>query len=266
MTARVVWIRRAVVTATLGLLFTPLLIVVVLSFNSSEFGTLPFEPSLRWYRLLFSDSDLFLATGLSLRLALSVALASAVVGTALATWLVRYARRAAALVNGGLLSAVTIPWLILGIAMLSVFTAVGIGRSWTAMFLGCLVISLPYQVFIVVARLRSLDPSLEEAARSLGASMPRTQVRVVLPLLWPAILGGSLMAFTICFNNFVIQYFLAPFGVRTLPLEIYTLVRVGYQPDINALASLVIAGTVVVILALQWLVGGVQRALQPRGG
>lgn len=265
MTTRAVWSRRLVIAATLLLLFGPLFVVVVLSFNDSQFGTLPFRPSLRWYRQLFSGSDLFAATGLSLQLSAAVALTSAVIGTGLATWLVRYGRRAVPAVNGALLSAVTIPWLILGIAMLAVFTSLGIGRSWVAMYLGCLVISLPYQVFIVAARLRALDPALEEAARSLGASAVRTQVRVVLPLLGPAILGGSLMAFTICFNNFVIQYFLAPFGVRTLPLEIYTLVRVGYQPDINALATLVIVGTVVVILALQWLVGGVQRALRPGG-
>jgi ABC-type spermidine/putrescine transport system permease subunit II len=261
--ARVVWGRRLVIAATLALLFTPLLIVVALSFNDSRFGTLPFEPSLRWYRQLLADRSLFTATRLSVQLSVLVALASAVVGTMLATWLVRYGRRLTVLVNGALLSAVTIPWLILGIAMLVIFNAVGIGRSWTALFLGCLVISLPYHVFIVVARLRTLDPALEEAARSLGASAVRTQARVILPLLAPAILGGSLMAFVICFNNFVIQYFLAPFGVRTLPLEIYTLVRTGYQPDINALATIVIAATLLVIVALQWLVGGVQRAIRP---
>lgn len=265
MTARTAWFRRGVIAVTLALLFAPLLVVVALSFNDSRFGTLPFEPSLRWYRQLLSSSALLEATWLSFLLSTAVAVSSAVVGTGMAIWLVRYGRRGRALVQAGLLSAVTIPWLIMGIAILTVFMGVGLGRSWTALFLGCLVISLPYHVFIVAARLRTLDPSLEEAARSLGASSPRTYLRIVLPLLASAILGGSLMAFVICFNNFVIQYFLAPFGVRTLPLEIYTLVRVGYQPDINALATLVVAATIVVIGLLQWLVGGVQRAVQPEG-
>lgn len=255
-----------VLVITFGVLFIPLVVVVVLSFNESRYGTLPFTFSLRWYEALFAGDALFLATARSLRLAGVVALACAVLGTSVAIWMARYARRLLGFVNASLLSAVTIPWLILGIAMLTVFTSLGLGRSWTAMVLGSIATALPYQVFIVVARLRALDPALEDAARSLGASITRTHVSITLPLIAPAILGGGLMAFTITFNNFVIQYFLAPFGVRTLPLEIFTLVRVGYQPDINALATIVLGATVLLILALQWTVGGVSRAIRPVEG
>lgn len=263
MTRTAIWTRRLILVVTYTLLFTPLAVVVLLSFNASRYGTLPFEFSLEWYEALFSSDTLFIATARSLRLSASVALASAIMGTMVSIWMVRYARRMVPVVNGALLSAVTIPWLILGIAMLTVFNAAGLGRSWTGMLLGSIATSMPYQVFIVVARLRSLDPALEDAARSLGASTLRTHRSVTIPLLAPAILGGSLMAFTITFNNFVIQYFLAPFGVRTLPLEIFTLVRVGYQPDINALATIVLGATILLIVALQWTVGGVQRAIQP---
>jgi ABC-type spermidine/putrescine transport system permease subunit II len=258
-----VWTRRGVLAATFAVLFAPLIVVVVLSFNASRFGTLPFEFSLRWYGELFASDALFRSTARSLQLAGTAAVICAVLGTMVAIWMSRYAKRLVPAMNGALLSAVTIPWLILGIAMLTVFNAIGLGRSWTAMVLGSVATSLPYQVFIVVARLGSLDPALEDAARSLGASMMRTHRSITIPLLAPAILGGSLMAFTITFNNFVIQYFLAPFGIRTLPLEIFTLVRAGYRPDINALATIVLGATVVLILALQWTVGGVQRAIQP---
>lgn len=261
--ARAVWARRVVLVVTFAVLFAPLVVVVALSFNESRYGTLPFSFSLQWYEALFASDALFRATGRSLQLASLAAVGCAVLGTSAAIWMARYGRRLVPVLNAALLSAVTIPWLILGIAILTVFTSLGLGRSWTAMILGSIATALPYQVFIVVARLRSLDPALEDAARSLGASTTRTHRSITLPLIAPAILGGALMAFTITFNNFVIQYFLAPFGVRTLPLEIFTLVRVGYQPDINALATIVLIATVLLILALQWTVGGVQRAIQP---
>jgi len=258
--------RRATIGVTLATLFLPLMIVVALSFNASRYGTLPFEFTLRWYEDLFRRGDLFIATRRSIVLSTGTALTSAIIGTSVSVWLVRHRPNALPAVSVGLLSSVTIPWLILGIGMLTVFQSLGLGRSWTSVFLGSLVTALPYQVFIVLARLRSLDPSLEEAARSLGASALRAQLRVVLPLLSSAVIGGALMAFTITFNNFVIQYFLAPFGVRTLPLEIYTLVRTGYKPDINALSSIVLLATIVLIISLQRLVGGVQRTVRPTVG
>jgi ABC-type spermidine/putrescine transport system permease subunit II len=94
---------------------------------------------------------------------------------------------------------------------------------------------------------------VEYAARTLGASPRRTLVTIVLPALLPAILTSSLMAFMVCFNNFVIQYYLAPFGIRTLPMEIYNLVRVGYKPDINALATIMILVSVSLVLLVNRL-------------
>jgi ABC-type spermidine/putrescine transport system permease subunit II len=149
-----------------------------------------------------------------------------------------------------LLSALTVPWLVLGVAMLLVVNAIGLGRSMLSIYLGLTAITMPYVTFLVVNRMRGIDPNLEEAARSLGASPVRAFMRVTLPLTMPAIAGGGLIAFMVAFNNFLIQYFLAPFGVQTLPLEIYTLIRVGYQPDLNALATLIVIATVTLALAL----------------
>jgi ABC-type spermidine/putrescine transport system permease subunit II len=252
-------IMRLYLITTFALLFLPLAVVVVMSFNASPYGTLPFEPTLLWYGQLARQSALIGATLLSAELSAAVALVAAVIGTLLSLWLVRYARRGFVFVNALLVSAVTVPWLILGVAMLLVLNAVGLGRSYTSMFLGSLATSLPYVVFLVVARLQELDPSIEDAARSLGARPPQVLVRVTVPLIAPAVGGGALLAFMVCFNNFIIQYFLAPFGVRTLPLEIYTLVRVGYRPDINALATFIVGATISVVVALQRLGTGTQR-------
>lgn len=262
---RLSWGWRLIIAATLTLLFVPIAVIVALSFNESKFGALPFEPTLKWYEELLSNSDLFLATVRSLELSIGVALTVAVIGTGLALWMARRPGRGAMLVNGGLVASVAIPWLILGVSLLNLATATGLGRGWPAMYLGSLVTSMPYAVLLIVVRLRELDPSMAEAAESLGARQATVIRRILIPLVRPAILGGSLMGFTICFNNFVIQYLLAPFGVRTLPLEIFTLVRTGYQPDINALSTVILVFTLLLILVLQRLVGGLQRIVATEG-
>jgi ABC-type spermidine/putrescine transport system permease subunit II len=232
-------------------LFAPLVVIIALSFNESQFGTLPFHFTLKWYRALFSSSNLLSPTGLSVRISLEVALTAVVVGTMAAIWVTRRAGRVGATaLNGVLLSALTVPWLVLGVAMLLVANAIGLGRSELSIYLGLSAITMPYVTFLVVNRLRGIDPNLEQAARSLGAGPLRAYFRVVLPLTVPAIAGGGLIAFMVAFNNFLIQYFLAPFGVQTLPLEIYTLIRVGYQPDLNALATLIVLATVTLALLL----------------
>jgi ABC-type spermidine/putrescine transport system permease subunit II len=244
------WMKVAL-AATLFVLFAPLAVIIVLSFNASQFGTLPFHFTLHWYDTLFQKSNLISPTGLSVRVSLEVAATAVVTGTLAGVWLTRHAGRfGSAVLTGVLLSALTVPWLVLGVAMLLVVNAIGLGRSMFSIYLGLTAITMPYVTFLVVNRMRGIDPNLEQAARSLGASPLKAFVRVTLPLTMPAIVGGGLIAFMVAFNNFLIQYFLAPFGVQTLPLEIYTLIRVGYQPDLNALATLSVLATVTLALLL----------------
>jgi spermidine/putrescine transport system permease protein len=158
-----------------------------------------------------------------------------------------------------LVAAVTIPWLVLGVAMLLVVTAAGIGRGWPALFLGNLVVALPFTVFLVVNALASVNGNLEEAARSLGSSPLSAFLRVVVPAIAPAIIAGAIMAFLTCFNNFTIQYFLAPFGTQTLPMAIYGQIKIGFRPDINALATIITALTLIPVLLAP-------RLLSKRGG
>lgn len=255
-------------TIMLGLvllvLFVPLVIIILLSFNTSPYGTLPFVGTLKWYAALFTDSGLLGPAWLSVELSCIVAASAAVFGTMAAVWLDRRAGRVARLIfQGALLSAITVPWLILGLAMLLVVNAIGLGRSLFAIYLGLLATTLPYVVFIVAARLHTLDRDLDHAARSLGASPMAAFLRVSAPLILPSILSGTLISFMVSFNNFLIQYFLAPFGVQTLPLKIYTLIRVGYLPDLNALATLIVGVTCLAIALLHRL--GLRNAGLPGG-
>jgi len=254
----------AILGFALAVLFVPLLVIVLLSFNTSPYGTLPFHFTGRWYGALFANSDLLGPTWLSLRLSFAVAASAAVFGTTAAIWLNRRAGRLSALAfKSVLISAITVPWLILGLAMLLVMNAIGLGRSLFSIYLGLLATTLPYVVFIVAARLEAIDLDLEHAARSLGAGPVATFLRITTPLALPAIVSGTLISFIVSFNNFLIQYFLAPFGVETLPLKIYTLIRVGYLPDLNALATLIVGATFLVILLLHRL--GLRNAGLPAG-
>ena len=247
------------------LLVAPLLLIALMSFNSSTLGTFPFSGTITWYRTLSHESDLWHATLLSLELAAGVAATCAVLGTMLAFWLARYARRfGQVVVNSLLVVAVTVPWLVLGVAMLLVLNAVGVGRSYLGLYLGDVAVALPFTVLIIVARLIGTDASIEEAAQSLGARPIVVFLRIVLPIAAPAIAAGTLMAFVICFNNFIIQYFLAPFGVQTLPIDIFGLIRIGYQPDIDALATIITLLTLIPVLVLNRLVYGPRSRPAPR--
>ena len=266
--ARVSPAQLAYLAVVVVLLLVPLVLIALMSFNSSPLGTFPFSGTFQWYRELVHEGELLHATLLSLELALAVAATCAVLGTMLAIWISRYARRLGQVtLNALLVVAVTVPWLVLGVAMLLVLNAVGIGRSYTGLFLGDAAVAVPYTVFIIVARLIGTDASIVEAAQSLGARPLTVFLRIVLPIAAPAIAAGTLMAFVVCFNNFIIQYFLAPFGVQTLPIEIFGLIRIGYKPDIDALATIITVLTIVPVLILNRLVyGPASRAPQPREG
>jgi ABC-type spermidine/putrescine transport system permease subunit II len=242
-------------------IFAPLLAVAMLSFNSSRYGTLPFHFTLHWYGRLQGESELLQATWSNIELSAAVAAAAALIGPPLAIFLARGPRLLVAPFRIATLAAVTVPWLLLGIGMLLTLQGIGIGRSLFAMFLGCLAVSLPYVVFIVQARLAALDPAIEQVAQSLGASPARVLLRVTLPMIRGAVVAGGFMAFITCFNNFVVQYLLAPFGFRTLPLEIYTMVKMGYQPDINALGTVLVVAALLLVVLLQLLTGSAARMM-----
>jgi ABC-type spermidine/putrescine transport system permease subunit II len=263
-TRAMVWLLRLWLSVVLLFIFSPLIAVAVLSFNESPYGTLPFSFTLEWYLLLFEQRELLVSTLWDLELSVAVGVTAAIMGTLLALWMKRVSKGAALPLHIGLISAMTIPWLLLGVGMLLVLRQIGLGRSIVSMYLGCLAVSLPYVVFIVRARLDSLDPAIQQAGLSLGASHWQVFMRITVPLIGSAAMAGGFMAFVTCFNNFVIQYFLAPIGFRTLPLEIYTMVKMGYKPDINALGTILVAIAAILVLILQKLSGNAGKLLMAK--
>ena len=232
----------------LGFLYLPIAVMVVMAFNESVLYELPLEPSTIWFERLAGNERLIRASANSVGLALANTAIATALGTMAALAFARYTFRGRTLLRLLLFPPITIPWLIIGTAMLVMFFWIGIGRGLHAMLLGHVALSLPYVVVVVGARLASFGPELEEAAATLGANAWQTFRRVTLPMLAPGIVAAALFAFAISFDQFVISYFLAPPGVSTLPVEIYSAIRKGFTPEVNAVSSIIIVVSMGLVL------------------
>jgi len=241
---------KAYIALVLTFLYAPIMVMAVMSFNASPLYALPLELTLDWYHALAGNQQLIDAGINSLKLAVMTTLIASLLGTGAALAFFRYEFPGKRLLQILLYPPIAIPWLIIGTSMLIFFFWVGIGRGLHAMLLGHVALALPYVVIVVSARLAGFDKTQEEAARSLGASPLQVLRYVTLPYLLPGVVAAALFAFAVSFDQFVVSYFLAVPGVSTLPVEIYTSIRKGFTPEINAIATLVISVSMVLLLAV----------------
>lgn len=232
------------VKAYLGLvlvfLYLPIVVMIAMAFNRSALYEMPFTFDLVWFKALAGNQRLLQASWNSVWIACVNAAVATALGTLAAYAFARYDFRAKRLLQVLLFPPITIPWLIIGTSMLIFFFWTGIGRGLHAILLGHVALSLPYVIVVVGARFANFGPQLEEAARSLGATPWQTFWRITVPILLPGITAAALFAFAVSFDQFVISYFLAPPGTSTLPVEIYTSIRKGFTPEINAISSIII--------------------------
>lgn len=229
-------------------LYLPIAVMMAMSFNASELYMLPFEFDLVWYRQLAGNGALLQAAGNSIAIALANMVVATSLGTMTALAFARYDFFGKRVLQALLLPTLTMPWLITGTAMLIFFFWSGIGRGLHAILLGHVALSLPYVIIIVGSRLKSLGVSMEEAAATLGASAWQTFWRVTAPLMAPGIVAAALFAFAISFDQFVISYFLAPVGTSTLPVQIYSAIRKGFTPEINAISTIIILASMALMI------------------
>lgn len=233
----------AAYTFIVGLLvfiYVPILIMMAMGFNASPDYEMPFRFSLVWYQELLNNEVLARAGRNSILLALATTFTATVIGTLAALALSRYRVRGHAVLQLLLFPPMAVPWLILATAMLIFFYYSGIGRGLHAMLLAHVALALPYVIIVVGARLQSFAVDLEEASATLGANPWQTFFRVTLPVIAPGVAAAALFAFAISFDQFVTSYFLAPPGVTTLPVEIYASIRKGFTPEINAISTIII--------------------------
>lgn len=221
-------------------LYLPIVVMIAMAFNRSALYELPFTFDLVWFKALAQNDRLLQASWNSVWIACVNAAIATTLGTFAAYAFARYDFRAKRLLQILLFPPITIPWLIIGTSMLIFFFWTGIGRGLHAILLGHVALSLPYVIVVVGARFANFGPQLEEAAASLGATPWQTFWRITIPVLLPGITAAALFAFAVSFDQFVISYFLAPPGTSTLPVEIYTSIRKGFTPEINAISSIII--------------------------
>lgn len=262
------WLSQVLGGAYAGLmyvfLYAPIVVLMAMSFNESQYNAFPLVFSLKWYREFVADGRLITAAVNSVWLAIATAGAATVLGTALALGLTRYTFRGKRFLASLVTLPLIIPWIIMALATLLLFHLAGLGRSYFSLLAGHVTVTLPYVFLVVTARLQGLDAAVEEAARTLGANEWVTFFTVTLPNLAPGILAGVVLAFMVSFDNFVISYFLIPTGVTTLPIEIYSSIKFGYTPEINAIATVILLGSMVLVLLTSRLVGSATGLLGKR--
>jgi spermidine/putrescine transport system permease protein len=229
-------------------LYGPLLVMVMMGFNRSPFYQLPFQFDMIWFQKLLVNQRLLTATRNSILLAISVSIVSTSLGTLAAWALARYTFRGKNTLQAMLIPPITIPWLILAVAMLLMFYWLEIPRSNLTLFIGHIGVALPYVILVMITRFQGMDRSLVEAARSLGANAITTFIRITLPLILPGIVAAAMFTFAVSFDNFTISHFLAPQGVSTLPVEIYTSIRKGFTPEINVISGIIFVFSATLIL------------------
>jgi spermidine/putrescine transport system permease protein len=237
--------------AVLVFLYLPVVILIVLSFNDASMGTEWKGFSLRWYEKLLSDPSIFQAAWNSLIIAGGSTVVSVVLGGGAAIGL-EWGGRRFQWWSLGVVLPLVIPEILLGVALLMVFVTIQMPLGFFTIMIGHTVFGLPLTIVLVRARLRKLDPALAEAARDLGATPWRVVTRVTLPLLKPAMIGAALLNFTVSLDDFVVTFFVAGPGSTTLPLKVFSMIKTGVTPEINALSALLVIVSMMCVGA-SWL-------------
>jgi spermidine/putrescine transport system permease protein len=236
-------------------LYAPIATLVLFSFNASRQTAVWSGFTLDWYRRLLDDPGLFRAVRNSLGVATAATALAVVLGTPAALALARHEFRGKRASQALLYLPVILPEVVLGAALVTFFGAVQLRLSLATVVIAHVVFSVSYVAIVVRARLAGLDPALEEAARDLGAGPFETFRRVTLPLALPGILAAALLVFTLSIDDYVITSFVAGAGATTLPLFIYSMLKVGVTPEVNAVSTLLLAGTVALIVLAQRFLG-----------
>ncbi|MBQ7431987.1 MAG: ABC transporter permease [Lachnospiraceae bacterium] len=225
-------------------LFLPIFVVILFSFNSSARNIMFEHFTLEWYGRMFQNRQLMEAFWNTILVAFASTLIAVVIGTLCAVGLHKFEFKLKQTINQALYIPIVIPELVFAIAMLVFFTSLNVEMSLFTLIVSHVTFSMPFVVITVRARIAGFDQSIEEAARDLGANEWHTFYRVTLPMILPGVISGGMLALTISLDDVVVSYFTAGLDSTTLPLKILGMVKKGISPDVNALSTLMIIGTV----------------------
>ena len=234
----------------LFILYFPMLIVSIFSFNSGKSTTEWAGFTLDWYLKLINNESLMKALWVSLSLALSVTVLSVIIGTICSFALHKTKNKINNLLIPAIHLPVFTPEIIVGIAFMQIFSTLGIKFGMATLLLSHLSFCVPFVIIVVSARFKGMDNNLEDAARDLGASAWQAFFQITIPQLLPGIISGAALSFIMSFDDVVISFFMSGASNTTLPVKVYSMLRVGISPEINALTTLTIVMTVVCICIL----------------
>ena len=236
------WFNIASVALGLAFLYMPIVILVIYSFNASRLVTVWAGWSTRWYLELINDRAMLESAWVTLRIAVLSATVATVLGTLAAIALVRFGRFRGRLLFAGMIYApLVMPEVITGLSLLLLFVAVDINRGFWTVSIAHTTLTMCFVTVVVQSRLLSFDRSLEEAAMNLGCPPWKTFLTITLPLIAPALVSGWMLAFTLSLDDLVIASFTTGPGATTLPIRIYSEIRLGVKPEINAICTILIA-------------------------
>jgi putrescine transport system permease protein len=251
---RTSWFNVGSVALGLTFLYLPIVILVIYSFNASRLVTVWGGWSTRWYIELVNDRAMLESVWVTLRIAVLSATAATVLGTLAAIALVRFGRfRGRVLFSGMVYAPLVMPEVITGLSLLLLFVALDLDRGFWTIVIAHVTLTMCFVTVVVQSRLLSFDASLEEAAMNLGCPPLRTFLTVTLPLIAPALASGWMLAFTLSLDDLVIASFTTGPGATTLPIRIYSQIRLGVKPEINAICTIVIAVVATGIVAASLL-------------
>ncbi len=228
-------------------LYAPIAVLILFSFNSSRSTQVWSGFSFEWYGQLLADPTILQAFRTSLTVGVIATLIATVIGTTTALALSRHRFRGQAFADSAIYAATVMPEIVVGVSLLVFFVAIQFPLGITTIIIAHVAFTISFVTIVVRARLSGMDRSIEEAAQDLGANPVQTFLRVTLPLILPGVVAGALLAFTLSFDDFVITFFVAGVGSSTLPLKIYSMVKFGPSPVINALSTVVLVATMILI-------------------
>jgi putrescine transport system permease protein len=248
------WFQKMALALGFAFLYVPILLMIFYSFNNSRLVTVwdaANSPTVKWYAALFKNDQIMSAAWVSIQIAAMTATFAVILGTIAGLVLARFGPfKGRALLSGMTTAPLVMPEVITGLSMLLLFVAleqivlslfgIGWGRGMATITIAHITFTMAYVTVVVQSRLASFDDSLEEAAMDLGARPARVFFRITVPLIMPAIMSGWLLAFTLSWDDLVITQFVSGPGSNTLPMVIFSKVRLGVSPEVNALATIMV--------------------------
>jgi spermidine/putrescine transport system permease protein len=228
-------------------LHLPLIVLVVFSFNDSKYGVSWVGFTWDWYRRLLEREDILNGLKASMIVGVTATVVSAVFGTLIALAVARHRFRGRTALEAFLYVPLVTPEIVVGISLLILFVLLGLPLGIGTITIAHIAFCISFVVVVVLARLQGMDQNLEEAAMTLGADEITTFWKITVPLLWPGIISGALLAFTMSFDDFVITSFVSGTGSSTLPIVVYGMVRKNIEPSINAISTIILVATSLLI-------------------